>query len=87
MVIFELKEQGFFSKEEEEFIEKYVAETTFDVESFYSGYMHQTLLDREGNGVMLGYEVFEEPEHDFIFQKKRRNKTCRLYDTFYYNQK
>lgn len=74
-LIFELKEQGFFSTEEGAIIDKYVTRTTFDVEKLgIEDICIKPLLDREGNGVLLGYEVFEEPEQDFIFQEREHIK-------------
>lgn len=70
-LIFELKHQGFFSKEESYLIDKYVAETSFDVRDLNtSDICIKPLLEREGTGVLLAHEVFEEPKYPFIFQKR-----------------
>ncbi|WPC41403.1 glutathionylspermidine synthase family protein [Clostridium sp. JS66] len=70
-LIFELKQQGFFSKDENLIIEKYISQTSFDVEKLNTtDICIKPLLEREGNGVLLGYEVSKEPEYNFIFQKR-----------------
>lgn len=70
-LIFELKSQGFFSEEEANLIDKYITQTSFDVESLNTvDICLKPLLDREGNGVLLGCNVFEEPEYDFVFQER-----------------
>lgn len=70
-LVFELKDQGFFSKEECDLIDKYISETSFDVEKLNtSDICIKPLLEREGTGVLLGCEVLEEPQYPFIFQKR-----------------
>ncbi len=70
-LVFELKHQGFFSKTESLIIEKYISETSFNAEKLNtSDIVIKPLLEREGSGVLLGYEASEEPEYDFIFQKR-----------------
>jgi len=70
-LIFELKTQGFFSDTESKLIDKYMTETSFNVESLNTvDICIKPLLDREGNGVVLGCDIFEEPNYDFIFQKR-----------------
>lgn len=70
-LIFELKNQGFFSQEESELIDKYITPTSFDVENLSTADICiKPLLQREGDGVLLGCDVLEEPEYDFVFQKR-----------------
>lgn len=70
-LVFELKSQGFFSDAESRLIDKYMTETSFNVEALNSiDICIKPLLDREGNGILLGCDVFEEPEYDFVFQKR-----------------
>ena len=70
-LVFELKAQGFFSDTESKLIDKYITETSFNVKNLNTvDICIKPLLDREGNGVILGCDIFEEPEYDFIFQKR-----------------
>lgn len=70
-VIFELKNQGFFNNDEKATIEKYIAETSLDAASLNtSDICIKPLLDREGNKVKLGFETFNEPSYNTVFQKR-----------------
>lgn len=70
-LIFELKNQGFFSDKDNKIIDKYIAPTSFDVENLNTvDICIKPLLDREGNGVILGCDALKEPEYDFVFQER-----------------
>lgn len=70
-LVFELKSQGFFSEEESRLIDKYITKTSFNVENLNTvDICLKPLLDREGNGVIFGCDVFEEPDYDFVFQER-----------------
>lgn len=70
-VIYELMGKSFYTKEEEDFILKYIPYSCFEPDEKLSmDCLAKPLLSREGKGIIMSYEGIEKGLKDIIFQER-----------------
>lgn len=81
-VIYELVRKKFFSRDDEEFILKYIPYTCLEPDKILSfDYVIKPYLSREGAGVMLSYDEMSKELDDIVFQDRINIKP--LYSNVY----
>lgn len=74
-VIYELINKGFYTKEEEDFILKYIPYSCLEPDEKLSvDCLAKPLLSREGQGIIMSYEGIEKGLEDIIFQERVNTK-------------
>lgn len=83
-VIHELIDKGFYTKEEEDFILKYIPYSCLEPDEKLSvDCLAKPNLSREGHGIIMSYEGIEKGLEDVIFQERVNTKPFEMvkYDT------
>lgn len=83
-VIHELIDKGFYTKEEEEFILKYIPYSCLEPDEKLSvDCLAKPNLSREGHGIIMSYEGIDKGLEDVIFQERVNTKPFEMvkYDT------
>lgn len=74
-LIYELTNKSFFTREEEDFIKKYIPYTCLKPNKKLShDYIVKPFLSREGNGIKMSYEGIERSEENLIYQDRINTK-------------
>ncbi|NRT74949.1 glutathionylspermidine synthase family protein [Clostridium beijerinckii] len=85
-VIYELVRKKFFSRDDEEFVLKYIPYTCLEPDNVLSfDYVTKPYLSREGAGVMLSYDEMSKELDDIVFQDRINIKP--LYSNIYSTMK
>lgn len=85
-VIHELVRKKFFSRDDEEFVLKYIPYTCLEPDNVLSfDYVTKPYLSREGAGVMLSYDEMSKELDDIVFQDRINIKP--LYSNIYSTMK
>lgn len=69
-LMYELMTQGFFNKQEQDLIKKYIPFTTLSAEKIStSSFCVKPFLGREGEGINFSYDLEDIPKGDYIYQE------------------